>query len=486
MIRVKYTWFGILFGATFPCIATAIDIWVRDFPFTLASVWVIQASQPLHWIINSAPLFLGIFAWAAGKRQATAVSLNARLEQKLIDLKATSRALTSEMEERARLEARLKGSQKLESLGRLAGGVAHDFNNLLTVISGYVSILISEQQSAAETRAGLEEIRKATDRAAALTQQLLAYSRNQAAEPVNVDLIQEVEGAQKMLLQLLGEDHTLRVADPGQPCAIRIDRNQFGQVLVNLVVNARDAMPGGGIVEVEITQVSLNEDSCLSLIDAYHGDFVRLSIRDWGCGMDAETRTHIFDPFFSTKGPDGGTGLGLSMVYGIVRQNQGFIDVHSELGSGSAFEVYFPRIDGTPEERVAAPIHLDHQGRETILLVEDEPQIRQLAHKSLSRIGYNVLSFISAEEALAGWPDAREKVQILVTDVVLPGMNGKQLAVKLLNDRPELPVIYISGYGANLISQYGLLAEEIEFIQKPFTPSELISHVRFALDASLT
>ncbi len=323
MIRVKYTWFGIIFGATFPCVATAIDIWARGFPFTPASVIVVQSSQPLHWIINTAPLFLGIFAWAAGKRQATAFSLNNQLEQKLIDLEKASIDLKLEMEERARLENQLKSSQKLESLGRLAGGVAHDFNNLLTVISGHVSIMGSEKLDAAETRAGLEEIQKATDRAAALTQQLLAYSRNQAAEPVNVDLNQEVESGQKMLRQLLG-------------------------------------------------------------------------------------------------------------------------------------------------------------------LVEDEPQIMQLALKSLSRIGYTVLAASSAEQALAIWATAREKVQILVLDVVLPGMNGKQLADKLLEVRPELPVIYISGYGANLISQYGLLANEIEFIQKPFTPAELINRVRLALDASVT
>jgi PAS domain S-box-containing protein len=392
-------------------------------------------------------------------------------------------AIQRDVTERKQLEQQFLQAQKMEAVGRLAGGVAHDFNNLLTVINGYSDLMLEGEPPGSGARSHLEEIRRAGERASALTRQLLAFSHRQVVMPVVLDLNAIVEGMQKMLRRLIREDielHTRLAEDLGQ---VKADAGQVEQVIMNLAVNARDAMPTGGKLIIETANVELEDEYARSHADVTPGKYVLLALSDTGCGMDAETQSHIFEPFYTTKGRGKGTGLGLSTVYGIVKQSGGHVNVYSEVGHGTVFRAYFPRIDEPAEAVAGESTHAGElTGSETVLLAEDEPSVRSLAAEAMRGNGYAVLEAGDAEQALVLWTQHLEEIALLVTDVIMPGMNGKELADRLKQSRPELKVLFISGYTADAIAQHGILEEGIEFLPKPFTPRDLLAKLRATLD----
>jgi signal transduction histidine kinase len=385
--------------------------------------------------------------------------------------------------EKASLAEKLLQAQKMESVGRLAGGVAHDFNNLLTGISGNVALGLMDLPEASPLRPVLEEINRAAESAAGLTRQLLGFSRKQSAAPVVVDLGARLGQVKTLLARLIGENLRLELEVPLEPLLVRIDPGQFEQVLMNLVVNARDAMPQGGPIRISAAQTTVNSPGGDLGPDALPGDFVAVAVRDSGVGMTGEVLAHLFEPFFTTKEMGRGTGLGLATAYGIVRQNGGFIAVNSKPGEGSEFVVYLPQVEGavTPVPGpVPSPV-LD-SGEESILLVEDEEMVRELTEKILQRQNFKVRSFASPLEALKACQSGGIHAHLLITDVIMPGLNGRQLAQELKVLLPGLRVLFASGYGEDIIAEDGILEEGINFIGKPFSPKELTGKVREILD----
>ena len=382
-------------------------------------------------------------------------------------------------------EKQLLQSQKLEAVGRLAGGISHDFNNLLTVILGYSDIMKRNLPEDHPLRRNVEEIVRASERAASLTRQLLAFSRKQVMQPKVFDLNTVVTDLEKMLRRMIGEDIELRVSLQDELGNIKADPVQLEQVIMNLVVNARDAMPKGGKLSIETTNVDLDEAYARDHVSVVPGDYVMLAISDTGCGMNEETSQHIFEPFFTTKEQGKGTGLGLSMVYGIVRQSGGNIWVYSEEGRGTTFKIYFPRVMAHAEERKRISGALDGpRGSETILLVEDAELVRNLARQVLEGAGYRVLEAASAEAAIALCERINgDRIDLLLTDVIMPGMSGNEMSHVLLKKHPGMPVLYMSGYTDEAIVQHGVLEAGINFLQKPFTPAALALKVREVLDA---
>jgi|GEM_PF-674696 len=387
-----------------------------------------------------------------------------------------------DISERKLLEERFRQAQKMEAVGRLAGGVAHDFNNALSVINGYSEILQLELSGDDPRRAKLEEVRKAGNRAASLTRQLLAFSRKQTVQPVVLDLNSVVSDTEKMLRRLIGEDIGLVFLRESQSPRIKADRGQVEQILMNLAVNARDAMPHGGKLVIRTANADIDPTYIGGHPFAKPGRYVTLSVTDTGVGMDAETRAHIFEPFFTTKEVGKGTGLGLSTVYGIVKQSGGHISVYSELGKGTVFKIYFPEAaEGTPKNqtkssRAVAP------GVETVLLVEDEDALRQLTHECLQSSGYTVLAARDGKEAMELATNYEDAIDLLLTDVIMPEMSGPQVADALLSSRPNLKLLYMSGYTDDLISHHGVLEPEIAFLEKPFNLDSLLLKVREVLD----
>ncbi|MEZ5419881.1 MAG: PAS domain S-box protein [Vicinamibacterales bacterium] len=370
--------------------------------------------------------------------------------------------------ERNRLAAELRQAQKMEAIGRLAGGIAHDFNNLLTVIGGYTEAALAETDPD-ETKRCLEEVRRATDRASTLTAQLLAFARRRVISPAAIDLNAAIASLSDMLQRLIGADIRL-VTEPGAGVGfIKVDLGQFEQVVMNLAINARDAMPDGGTLTLATS------------VDAATGCAV-LTVNDTGRGMDRETLSRVFEPFFTTKGPGEGTGLGLATVYGIVSQHGGSIGADSAPGRGTTFRVSFPRNSGPAPEGVAATHAAPAtNGTETILLVEDEPMVRRLVQAMLAARGYTVLEASSGEDALERFGSAMASVDLLVTDVVMPGINGRVLAERLSTLKPGLKVLYISGYTDDAV--LGAQAARVSFLRKPFAPDTLRATVRDVLDA---
>ncbi|MFW5802505.1 MAG: transporter substrate-binding domain-containing protein [Verrucomicrobiota bacterium] len=387
-----------------------------------------------------------------------------------------------EEEKRKSLESQLQQAQKMESVGRLAGGVAHDFNNLLMGIMNYAELCRENVGAEHPVREWLDEITQEAERSAKLARQLLAFARKQTVAPKILDLNEVVEGMLKMLRRLIGEDVDL-VWQPGTGLwPVKLDPGQIDQILANLCVNARDAIGGVGKLTIETENATIDEKYCDSRAYFKPGEYVVLAVSDDGCGMDPETLENIFEPFYTTKGVGEGTGLGLATVYGIVKQNEGFINVYSEPGKGTTFRIYLSRCERSaeePRETVAPTEH--HGGTEIILLVEDEKSIRVTAAAFLERLGYTVLAADSPEAALQLASDHPDNIDLLITDVVMPGMSGRDLAEKLAPDHPAMKVLYISGYTANVIAHRGILDTAVTFLAKPFTRDDLAAKVREVL-----
>ena len=386
--------------------------------------------------------------------------------------------------ERKALEMQLLQAQKMEAVGLLAGGVAHDFNNVLTAIGGYAELVREDLPGEDARRHDVEEILRATERAATLTRQLLAFSRRQVLAPRVLDLNGVVAGVDNMLRRLIGADVELRTALGPVLGAVRADPGQLEQVIMNLVVNARDAMPRGGKLTIETANAELDESYALEHPSVVAGPYVMLAVSDSGVGMDAATQARIFEPFFTTKEKGKGTGLGLATVYGIVKQSGGNIWLYSEPGRGTTFKIYLPRVDQPPEQPAAAPApRAAPRGSETVLLVEDDEAVRALARKMLAAHGYTVLAAASGAEALKLAADHTGPIHLLVTDVVLPGMSGRELATRFQSVRPGLKVLYTSGYTDDAVVHHGVLDPGIAFLQKPFTSGTLARKVRETLDS---
>ena len=380
-------------------------------------------------------------------------------------------------------EAQLIQAQKMEAVGRLAGGVAHDFNNLLTAIIGYSQLIQAQLEPSSPMRHDIDEICKAGQRAAALTSQLLAFSRKQVLQPKILDLNAIVANTSKMLSRLIGEDIRFRTTlDPGLK-QVKADPGQIEQVLMNLVVNARDAMPDGGSLSIETANVYLDEVYAEQHVEVRPGHHVVLVVSDSGCGMDTKTMAKIFEPFFTTKEQGKGTGLGLATVYGIIKQSGGHIWVYSEPDKGTTFKVYFPQIAEEPSS-IEAPVqaNLLPQGTETILLAEDDLQVREFASRVLRGLGYKVLEASNGNEALVMAEQTAGTIDILLTDVVMPQIGGKHLSEKLQLHRPEIKVLFLSGYTADSIVHHGVLDKGVAFLHKPFTGNDLAQKIREVLD----
>ncbi len=386
-------------------------------------------------------------------------------------------------EEKVKLEKQLLQSQKMESVGRLAGGIAHDFNNMLSVIMGHAELALMRTNEPDRLHANLLQIRNAAERSADLTRQLLAFARKQTIAPQILDLNETVEGMLKMLKRLIGEDIQLNWYPASNLWLINMDTSQIDQILANLCVNARDAISGIGKITIETVNKYLGDDYCAQHEGYIAGEYIRLTVSDNGSGMDKETLSNIFEPFFTTKGIGEGTGLGLATVYGIVKQNNGFINVYSEPGSGTSFSIYLPRYQGEKEKAAAAVTQaLIPKGSESILLVEDEPSIVEIITMILSGQGYTLLSATRPSEAIRMAEEHDGRISLLITDVIMPDMNGRDLAKQLQSKFPELKCLFMSGYTANVIAHHGVLDDGVHFIQKPFTLSAIAAKVREVLD----
>jgi two-component system cell cycle sensor histidine kinase/response regulator CckA len=393
-------------------------------------------------------------------------------------------AIVRDVSARRQLEDQLRQSQKMEAVGRLAGGIAHDFNNLLTVITGYAELAAGQLKPEDPLRIELHEIHKAAQRAADLTRQLLAFSRRQVLQPRVINLNRVVGDTDKMLRRLIGEDIELVTLLMESLGSVRADTGQIEQVLLNLAVNSRDAMPKGGKLTIETSEVELDESYAALHFDVPPGRYVLLAVSDTGSGMDAKTLSHVFEPFFTTKEVGKGTGLGLSTVYGVVKQSGGHVTVYSERGVGTTFKIYLPRVEDAPERARRSPSQTRPAGgTETVLVVEDEEAVRRLACQSLEAHGYKPLPAASASEALLLCEKHHGELHLMLTDVVMPHVSGRELAQRAAAFRPQMKVLFMSGYTDNAIVHHGVLDAGTPFLQKPFTPRSLAQKVREVLDA---
>jgi len=392
--------------------------------------------------------------------------------------------------ERKQLETQLQQARRMEAIGRLAGGIAHDFNNLLTIIKGYTELALNRPKISPELQADVERIEDASERASTLVRQLLAFSRRQVLQPKLLDLNSIVMGLDKLLRRLMDEAIQMSTVPGKNIGTIKADPGQMEQVIMNLVVNARDAMPNGGRLTVETANVELDAAYASDHATVKPGQYVMLAVSDTGTGMSPETVAHIFEPFYTTKESGRGTGLGLSTVYGIVKQSGGYVWVYSEVGRGSSFKVYLPRVEEAAEALGAVKVASGKEkGSETILLVEDEAQVRELVRMTLSEKGYTVLVASSPEDAESVCAKHGTEIHLLLTDLIMPGATGRELAKRLTARHPKMRVLYMSGYTFGITTQTGmpsgLLEDGVAFLQKPFTPSALGEKVREALDRSL-
>lgn len=407
------------------------------------------------------------------------------LEEEIEEHRRSEEALKRSEDERSLLEAQLHQAQKLESVGRLAGGVAHDFNNMLGVIIGHASLGLIKTDPTHPLHNHLVEINNAAERSADLTRQLLAFARKQAIEPKVLDLNDTISGMLKMLQRLIGEDIHLCWQPGSKLWQVKMDPSQIDQILANLCVNARDAIDTAGKIFIETGNISIDKAYSINHTEALEADYVWLSVSDDGSGMDKETLTHIFEPFFTTKDPGKGTGLGLATVYGIVKQNDGFVNVYSEPGSGTTFTIYIPRHIGKfVQEPTEGVLIQPPCGNETILLVEDEPAILEMTSLMLRGLGYTVLSASTPSEAVRMVREHDDAIHLLLTDVVMPEMNGRNLVTNLTTIYPGLKCLFMSGYTADVIAHHGVIDQGLHFIQKPFPLQTLASKVREVLEGA--
>ena len=388
----------------------------------------------------------------------------------------------SDVSNRKQLEGQLMQAQKMESVGRLAGGIAHDFNNLLTVISGGLEISLAALPPDHSSRGHLLEVAEAAQSAAGLTRHLLAFSRKEIIAPSVLDLNEVLRRAERMILRLIEEHIELQTICGPDVTPICFDPGQVEQIIVNLAVNARDAMPNGGRLTIETSNVWIDDEYAATHFDARPGGYVLLTVSDTGSGMNEEVREHLFEPFFTTKGPGQGTGLGLAMVYGAVRQNGGRIDVSTELNRGTTFKIYLPAAKGVPQQPSARSAVTADTRNAAVVLVEDDARVRKLANTALTRLGYQVHPFASGADALRGLPLLSPCPELLITDVIMPGMNGRVLAERAAALLPTLRVLFVSGYTEDLIVDRGVLKAGIEFLAKPYSIEQLARRVREVLD----
>jgi len=440
--------------------------------------------------LRTSSSFKGLTADWKRKGGTTVVRVSGRSVTNGVNEGVVFEIFAEDVTERRALEQQLRQSQKMEAVGRLAGGIAHDFNNLLMVISGYSEFLLERLGGEPHLRGPAQEIASASERASSLTRQLLAFSRKQMLAPRIVNLNDIATENLKMLTRMIGEDVDL-VLTPGRDLwSVRADGGQIEQVIMNLAVNARDAMPSGGKLTLETSNVTLDEEYARQLAPLRPGDYVMISISDTGIGMDPETQSKIFEPFFTTKGPKG-TGLGLSTVYGIVKQSGGYIWVFSEVGRGTTFKIYLPRVASVEEplpQFATRPAQFQkvEPGTETILLVEDEANLRYLARQYLEKQGYRVIEAADGAVAMQIAVAHEGIIHLLLTDVIMPGMNGRELAQRISEIRPNVKILYMSGYTENVIGHNGTLEAGVRLLQKPFNLRDLKSKVREVLDATPT
>jgi len=392
----------------------------------------------------------------------------------------------TDITKRRHIEAQLRQAQKMEAIGTLAGGVAHDFNNILTTIIGYADLMLMDIDIDKPLTDKINEIKIAGERAAGLTRQLLAFSRKQIIQPKILDLNKLLTGIEKMLVRLIGEDIEILMIPESASWQVEIDPGQMEQVIMNLAINAKDAMPNGGKLTFQTANMELNENYFAEhgIVEEQIGSYVMLAVSDTGSGIDEETQKRIFEPFYSTKETGKGTGLGLSTVYGIVKQSGGFVWVYSEPGQGTTFKVYLPRVkaDVKAEEKEQTPVE-NLGGSETVFIVEDDNSLRNLAQKALQQHGYRVLTAENGEDALRISKEYEGAIDLMVTDVVMPKMGGKETAERLQPLHPQMKVIYMSGYTDESIVHHGVLAPGLNFLEKPFSPANLARKVREVLNS---
>ncbi len=393
-------------------------------------------------------------------------------------------AVGRDVTDRKNLEAQVRQSQKLDSIGQLAAGIAHDFNNILTVIQGHAALLRSPNRPEEVRKKSAEQICLATEHASNLSRQLLVFSSKQVIHPQPTDLNDVIQNLSRMLGRILSEDIKLQLVSATNLPPIQADSGMMEQIIFNLTVNARDAMPTGGTLTIQTATAIVGRQGSTRHPEAYAGRFVRLTVRDTGCGIEPEVLPKIFEPFFTTKGVGKGSGLGLSTVYGIVKQHKGWTEVTSRVGKGTVFEIYIPVIDSRNREKPVEPSRSEITGGgETILFAEDEPVLRDLVKSILTDLGYTIIEAESGVIALEIWKDRQSEIDLLLTDIVMPdGVNGSQLAQKLLGDRPDLKVIFTSGYSAGVVGKELTLQEGYNYLQKPFDPNKLAETIRKRLD----
>jgi PAS domain S-box-containing protein len=418
------------------------------------------------------------------ERTAELVQANEALQAEIVQRELAMRQRDTEQERSRRLEEQLLLAQKMEAIGRLAGGIAHDFNNLLGVILGNTEMVLNSGALAAPQVERVEQIKMAADEAASVTRQLLAFARQQVSEPQVLDLNVVLTDLEPLLRRIVEENVRLDMVRTRDLGDVKIDRSQLSQVILNLVANARDAMRRGGQLTVETSNAYLGEAYAHERVDVVPGPYVQLSVTDSGTGMDKETVSRIFEPFFTTKEKGAGSGLGLATVYGIVRQSGGYIWVYSEPGRGTTFKIYLPRVSGLEQATAAtAPGEQATNGSETILLVEDSKLLAKVTRDFLVSNGYKVLLAAEASEALHIASEFRGRIHLLLTDVVMPQLNGRELSERLAEQRPDLKVLFMSGHTAGVISQNALLEPDVAFIEKPFTQEALGRRIRQLLEA---